>query len=70
MKITIRDRQGQDLDLIGSPFHIEGAGMGSFTAPPDLGEHTEQVLRELLHLSESELADLLLTRDLTTQESR
>lgn len=48
MSLTVRDPAGNPVDLIGSPFHIAGAGSSVQTAPPRLGADTESVLRELL----------------------
>jgi crotonobetainyl-CoA:carnitine CoA-transferase CaiB-like acyl-CoA transferase len=48
MKLTVRDPQGQPIELVGSPFHIAGAQPAGPQAPPALGAHTEEVLRGLL----------------------
>jgi crotonobetainyl-CoA:carnitine CoA-transferase CaiB-like acyl-CoA transferase len=58
MRITVRDAAGQPIDLLGTPFHIEGSTLPSPAAPPGLGEHTDQVFRELLDLDPTRLADL------------
>jgi crotonobetainyl-CoA:carnitine CoA-transferase CaiB-like acyl-CoA transferase len=55
---TIRDPSGQQVDLVGSPFHIGGAGSGPSLAPPRQGQDTEDVLRALLGLSREEIASL------------
>lgn len=46
MKLTVRDPAGKPLDLVGSPFHIAGAGSPAFTMPPHLGADTDAVLRD------------------------
>jgi crotonobetainyl-CoA:carnitine CoA-transferase CaiB-like acyl-CoA transferase len=51
------------LVLAGSPFHFGSdsnsvRNLGTWRAPPLLGEHTREVLRETLGLAESVLADL------------
>ncbi|MCZ2340686.1 MAG: CoA transferase [Bacteroidales bacterium] len=48
MSLTVRDPAGNPVDLVGSPFHITGAGSPIPTAPPRLGADTTSVLRELL----------------------
>jgi crotonobetainyl-CoA:carnitine CoA-transferase CaiB-like acyl-CoA transferase len=58
LRWTIRDPSGQPVDLIGSPFHIGGAGSGPGVAPPRLGQDTDSVLRSLLGLSPEEVASL------------
>ncbi len=62
MKIKIQDREGHDVDLLGSPFHIKGAKKASVTPPPTVGEHSEQILREILELSESKISELRASR--------
>lgn len=47
MKVTVRDPQGRPVDLVGSPFHIAGAGETPVRCPPLLGQDTEGVLGEL-----------------------
>ncbi len=42
----------------GLPFHFAGTAVGPHAAAPLLGEHTEQICRELLDLSEEEIAAL------------
>jgi crotonobetainyl-CoA:carnitine CoA-transferase CaiB-like acyl-CoA transferase len=58
LKVTVRDPQGQPVELVGTPFHIAGATLPTPTLPPQLGEHTEQVLREVIGLTPEEVARL------------
>ena len=58
LRMTVTDHHGQPVDLIGSPFHIEGAACGESAMPPALGEHTDAVLRDLLGLDAERLRDL------------
>jgi crotonobetainyl-CoA:carnitine CoA-transferase CaiB-like acyl-CoA transferase len=58
LKVTVRDPQGRPVDLIGSPFHIEGATLPSPSMPPALGQHTEEVLREVLGLDAARMEEL------------
>jgi crotonobetainyl-CoA:carnitine CoA-transferase CaiB-like acyl-CoA transferase len=57
-RVTVRDPQGQPVDLLGSPFRIASATMPTPTMPPELGQHTDEVLRELLGLDEGRLSAL------------
>jgi crotonobetainyl-CoA:carnitine CoA-transferase CaiB-like acyl-CoA transferase len=58
LRVTVRDPSGQLVDLLGTPFHIAGATLPTPAAPPELGQHTDNVLRELLHLDNERLSDL------------
>jgi crotonobetainyl-CoA:carnitine CoA-transferase CaiB-like acyl-CoA transferase len=48
LKLTVRDPAGNPVDLVGSPMHLTGGPLAPPTAPPRLGEHTADVLREVL----------------------
>jgi crotonobetainyl-CoA:carnitine CoA-transferase CaiB-like acyl-CoA transferase len=56
--VQVRDPQGKPVDLIGTPFHIAGTEQPAPTLPPRLGEHTEEVLREVLGLDRSQISEL------------
>lgn len=58
MRVSVRDPQGRPVDLVGSPFHLHGATLPEPSMPPALGQHTEEVLRELLGLDAKRLAEL------------
>ncbi len=57
LKITVRDPQGQKLNLVGSPFHIGGSTLPAGTIPPELGQDTAAVLKEL-GIGDEEMARL------------
>jgi len=44
--------------VVGRPIKFPGAKQPPVTAPPTLGQHTEQVLHEELGYSEAEIAAL------------
>jgi crotonobetainyl-CoA:carnitine CoA-transferase CaiB-like acyl-CoA transferase len=69
LRVTVHDPQGRPVELVGTPFQIapspqplspEGRGVGGegATMPPKLGEHTDEVLTELLGLDAARLAEL------------
>ena len=58
LRVSVRDPAGQPVDLLASPFHIPGATLPQPTAPPALGQHTDEVLRELLGLNGEQVAKL------------
>lgn len=58
LRLTVRDPQGQPVDLVGSPFHIDGAAAPPMSFPPRLGEHTDEVLRDVLGLDADRVAEM------------
>jgi crotonobetainyl-CoA:carnitine CoA-transferase CaiB-like acyl-CoA transferase len=62
LRVQARDADGRPLDLLGSPFHFDGSAPPPPAAPPRLGEHTDEVLRELLGLSAERVAQLRQAR--------
>jgi crotonobetainyl-CoA:carnitine CoA-transferase CaiB-like acyl-CoA transferase len=58
LRVTVRDPQGRPVDLIGTPFHIAGATLPAPAMPPDLGQDTEAVLREVLGLGSAQIEEL------------
>src|SRR5262249_24553804 len=47
-----------DVDLIGNPIKYSATPVDYRRAPPLLGQHTDEVLAEVLKLSHTEIADL------------
>ncbi len=58
LRVTVRDPAGRPVDLVGTPFHVGGATLPEPTMPPGLGQHTDEVLREVLGLDPAQVADL------------
>jgi len=58
MKLTVHDTHGKPVDLAGLPIHIDGQPSTASTMPPRLGEHTDEVLRDVLGLDNEQLKQL------------
>jgi crotonobetainyl-CoA:carnitine CoA-transferase CaiB-like acyl-CoA transferase len=58
LRVTVRDPEGRPVDLLGSPFHIDGANPPPPRLPPQLGQDTAVILMELLGLEASRVDDL------------
>lgn len=56
LRISVTDPAGNPVDLVGSPFHIQGTTLREPTCPPTLGQQTEVVLKELLGIDDDRLA--------------
>ena len=58
LRVEVRDQSGRPVDLIGTPFHIGGTTLPAAAAPPTLGQHTDEVLRDLLGMDALRLEEL------------
>jgi crotonobetainyl-CoA:carnitine CoA-transferase CaiB-like acyl-CoA transferase len=58
LRVTVRDHQGQPVDLVNTPFRVAGATLPTFRMPPALGQDTDAVLRDVLGLDTQTLAEL------------
>ncbi len=58
VKIELQHAAAGKLPLVASPMRFSGTPLEYRLAPPLLGEHTDQVLKELLKLNENEIAKL------------
>ena len=62
MKVSVRDNHGKEIDLAGSPFQIEGATLPPPSMPPRLGEHTDEILRDVLGMDARRIEHLRQTK--------
>ena len=67
MVIDVESDSGETFRLLGSPLKFSGSPMREPTAPPHLGEHTEQVLKQLTDLSDQEIEALRASGAIGTQ---
>jgi crotonobetainyl-CoA:carnitine CoA-transferase CaiB-like acyl-CoA transferase len=63
LRLTVTAPDGSPVDLVGSPFHVSSPGHTDSVAeiptmPPELGEHTDQVLTGLLGLTSERINEL------------
>ena len=58
MVVDVTLRQGGRVSMPGNPVKLSDFGSESFSPPPELGYDTETVLRDLLHKSADEIAQL------------
>jgi crotonobetainyl-CoA:carnitine CoA-transferase CaiB-like acyl-CoA transferase len=58
LRVSIRDPQGRQVDLLNTPFRIYGARIPPFRFPPALGQDTDTVLKNWLHISDEQLSRL------------
>lgn len=58
MVVETRHRSGERMKLIGNPIKLAINGEENFSPPPSLGEHTQEILQEILNLSLAEIQHL------------
>jgi len=58
MVLPVKDGQGREYSVIGSPIHWQGEPPRKAFAPPELGEHTDEILRDWLKYDDPKIAEL------------
>jgi crotonobetainyl-CoA:carnitine CoA-transferase CaiB-like acyl-CoA transferase len=58
MRVHVRTAEGEPVELLGSPFHVNGHAITDPGCPPSLGQDSAAVLRDVLGLTVEEIADL------------
>jgi crotonobetainyl-CoA:carnitine CoA-transferase CaiB-like acyl-CoA transferase len=58
LQCAVRDHHGHEVDLVNTPFRIEGATLPPLQMPPGLGQHTDEILGGLLGLDAGARDDL------------
>jgi formyl-CoA transferase len=58
MVTQVSDASGREFALVGNPIHRYEAPPPAPTAPPDIGEHTDEVLRDWLGYDAAHIASL------------
>lgn len=58
MVVDVPLQNGQTVKQPGNPIKLSGASEQTFTAPPNLGQHTDEVLQQLLKLSPAQIKEL------------
>jgi crotonobetainyl-CoA:carnitine CoA-transferase CaiB-like acyl-CoA transferase len=59
-----------ELRLAGSGFRLEHDGGGIDRPPPLLGEHTDEILKDVLRYSAKEIADIKVSGAITAPEKK
>jgi crotonobetainyl-CoA:carnitine CoA-transferase CaiB-like acyl-CoA transferase len=62
IKLSVRDLEGRPVDLLNSPFRINGSMPMTCRLPPGLGADTDQVLGEVLGLGKEQIDALRAKR--------
>ena len=63
MILTLNHSLGGQIKLVGNPIKMPSIDTGEYTAPPTMGQHTHQVLSEILGYSEEKIAKLKAEQD-------
>jgi crotonobetainyl-CoA:carnitine CoA-transferase CaiB-like acyl-CoA transferase len=58
LRIEMDHRGGGRVPLVANPIRLSASPVAYRCPPPALGEHTDEVLADWIHLSDADLADL------------
>jgi CoA:oxalate CoA-transferase len=59
MMVTVQHPRAGAFQVINSPIRLESGNVGLSRASPDLGEHTGEILRDVLNLTQAQIAALV-----------
>jgi crotonobetainyl-CoA:carnitine CoA-transferase CaiB-like acyl-CoA transferase len=62
MVLSVQHPTAGEVKMLGIPFRFSDTPASVRRAPPTLGQHTEQVLRDMLQLSDARIAELRSAR--------
>lgn len=58
MLVKVKHSAAGELPLVGNPIHYSRTALGDFRAPPTIGEHTREILTQVLSMGEAEIDGL------------
>nr|WP_298415640.1 CaiB/BaiF CoA-transferase family protein [uncultured Halomonas sp.] len=58
MRLNMAHPGSGDVDLVSNPIRFDSQALNADLPPPTLGQHSDEVLRELLNIDDENLADL------------
>ena len=58
MVVTVAHPDGGEVQMPGNPVKMSAVAEETFAPPPLLGQQTDEILRDLLDKSESDIAEL------------
>lgn len=58
VRVDMEHRSGKKLSVVGNPVHFKEAPVSDYRRPPGIGEHTDEVLEQVLELDAAAIAAL------------